>query len=140
MDAVKLRRSGLADQIDRMDQDGTLQNLAEALSSAFVQGIEKVEEFARELGHVDFKQLADDSAAWLREFGQHIDDAKMRVQLFAAPFRSVFNGVTSGFAAIGAAGAKFAERQLDFFQKIDRKSTRLNSSLVKIMLDDVGLI
>lgn len=118
MDAVKLRLSGLADQIDRMDQDGTLDNLAEALSSAFVQGIEKVEEFARELGHVDFKQLADDSAAWLREFGQHIDDAKMRVQLFAAPFRSVFNGVTSGFAAIGAAGAKFAERQLDFFQKI----------------------
>lgn len=118
MDTVKERLASLADQIDRMDQDGTLENLAEALSSAFVQGIEKVEEFARSLGSVDFKQLADDSAAWLREFGQHIDDAKMRVQLFAAPFRSVFNGVTSGFAAIGAAGAKFAERQLDFFQKI----------------------
>src|SRR5690606_13142421 len=109
MDAVKERLSGLADQIDRMDQDGTLENLAEALSSAFVQGIEKVEEFARSLGSVDFKQLADDSAAWMREFGQHIDDARVRLQLFFAPFRSLFNGVTAGFSLIGVVAAKVAE-------------------------------
>src|SRR5690606_14904639 len=35
-----------------------------------------------------------------------------------APFRMLFNSVTAGFATIGAAGAKFAERQLDFFQRI----------------------
>lgn len=101
MDAVKERLSGLADQIDRMDQDGTLENLAQALSNAFVQGIEKVEEFARSLGAVDFKQLSDDSAAWLNSFGQHIDDARTRLQLFFAPFRTLFNGVTSGISSIG---------------------------------------
>ncbi|QJD58199.1 tape measure protein [Pseudomonas sp. gcc21] len=103
MDEVKERMTGLADQIDRMDQDGTLDNLAQALSNAFVQGIEKVEEFAKELGAVDFKQLSDDSAAWLNQFGTKIDETRTRVQLFVAPFRTLFNGLTAGISGIGAA-------------------------------------
>lgn len=109
MDAVKDRLSALADQIDRMDQDGTLENLAQALSNAFVQGIQKAEEFARSLGAVDFKQLSDDSAAWLNSFGQHIDDARTRLQLFFAPFRTVLNGVTSGISAIGYTATRVAD-------------------------------
>ncbi|SDS26510.1 tape measure domain-containing protein [Halopseudomonas litoralis] len=109
MDAVKDRLSALADQIDRMDQDGTLENLAQALSDAFVQGIEKVEEFAQSLGAVNFKQLADDSASWFRDFGQHIDDAKTRLQLFFAPFRTLFNGVTSGISVIGYTVTRVAD-------------------------------
>src|SRR5690606_19477226 len=72
----------------------------------------------KSLAKVDFKTLIEDSSTWFNSFGRHIDDARMRVQLFFAPFRSMFNGVTSGFALIGAAGAKFAERQLVFFQRI----------------------
>lgn len=117
-DHIKGKLQEWSDKLRELKDDGTLDNLAEALSTAFIQGAEKVEEFIKSLAQVDFKTLADDSAAWLRQFGQQIDDARMRVQLFFAPFRTLFNGVTAGFATIGAAGAKFAERQLDFFQRI----------------------
>lgn len=109
MDAVQDRLRGLAEQIDQMEADGTLENLAEALSGAFVQGIEKIEEFARELGAVDFKQVANDSTAWLRDFGEKIDGVRMRIQLFFAPFRTLFNGLTSGIASVVA----WQTKQLD---------------------------
>lgn len=101
MDAVKERLSALADQIDRMDQDGTLDNLAEALSSAFVQGVEKVEEFARSLGDVDFKRLADESAEWLQDFGGKIDSA---VEMGQTAGR-IFTGVWHGFRTMVAGTA-----------------------------------
>lgn len=106
MDAVKERLSALADQIDRMDEDGTLDNLAQALSAAFVQGIEKIEEFARSLGHVDFKQLADASAEWLRDFGAKIDSAVEMGQMAGR----IFTGVWHGFRTMvtGAATALVA--------------------------------
>src|SRR5690554_2539479 len=99
MDAVKERLSGLADQIDRMDQDGTLENLAQALSNAFVQGIEKVEEFAHKLREVDFKQLADDAAAWFNQFESHVDSAVGKFNLLIAPLRIGTNLVTGFFSA-----------------------------------------
>jgi hypothetical protein len=50
----------------------------------------------------DFNKLIDDSSAWLSNFGSKIDEAATSVQLFVAPFRTLFNGVTSGLSALGA--------------------------------------
>ncbi|NLD15876.1 MAG: hypothetical protein GX665_12445 [Gammaproteobacteria bacterium] len=91
------------DNLLGMANDGTLDNLAQAISDAFVQGAEKVRDFVSGLGEIDFKQISADSSAWLSDFGAKIDDAVLRVRLFFAPFSTLFNGVTSGIAMIGAA-------------------------------------
>lgn len=108
LDFAKKKLGEVADKIDQMDKDGRLDKLATALSKAFEQGAEKAEELARKLLDVDFKKLTDDSSAWLSDFGAKIDSAKTSVQLFIAPFRTLFNGLTAGFATIGLAAATFA--------------------------------
>lgn len=103
LDYVKGLLGELATTIEQMDRDGSLDRLAKSLSNAFQQGADKVREFAKELGDVDTKKLADDTSSWLDKLGEKIDAATMRVQLFAAPFRTLFNGLTSGLSALGAA-------------------------------------
>lgn len=117
-DYVKDKLQEWTDKIIELKDSGHLKQLAESLSNAFIQGAEKVEEFIKSLAKVDFDTLIKDSSRWLNNFGAQIDDARMRVQLFFAPFRTLFNGVTAGFAMISAAGFKFAERQLSFFQRM----------------------
>lgn len=102
-DFVKGKLGDLADNIDAMANDGRLDRLAQGLSDAFVQGAEWVEDFIRQLAGVDFKRLTDDSAAWLSSFGTHLDDAAIRVKLFIAPFRTLFNGLTAGLSMFAAA-------------------------------------
>lgn len=118
LDYVKDQLQGVADIIDEWDRDGRLDQLATSFSNAFVQGAEWVKDFVSELVKVDFEQLTSQATGFFNNFGTAIDDATMRVKLFFAPFRTLFNGVTAGFATIGAAGAKFAERQLDLFQRM----------------------
>ena len=101
LDFVKGKLKELSDTISQMAQDGRLDKLAKGLSDAFIQGSEKLEEFAKSLLDVDFNTIADDSSRWLSDFGTKIDDAAQRVQLFVAPFRTMFNGLTSGFAVVG---------------------------------------
>src|SRR5690554_588477 len=97
-DHIKGKLQEWSDKLRELKDDGTLDNLAEALSTAFIQGAEKVEEFIKSLAKVDFKTLADDSAAWLRGFGQHIDDATNKIQMMLAPFRTGSNLITTFFA------------------------------------------
>lgn len=97
---VKTKLREVGDAIKQMASDGRLDALAKALSDAFVKGAEKVEAFARQLLDIDFSKLTDDSAAWLSGFGEKIDDAATRVQLFVAPFRTLFNGLTSGLSLV----------------------------------------
>jgi len=92
----------LSDYLDEMANDGRLDRLAQGLSDAFVQGAEWVEGFIRQLAGVDFKRLTDDSAAWLSNFGAHLDDASARLKLFVAPFRTLFNGLTAGLSGFAA--------------------------------------
>lgn len=94
--------NGLHDTLYELANDGTLDNLAEAVSDAFVQGAEKVRELAGSLKEVDFKRLADDSSSWLRTFGEQIDDALLRVKLFFAPFRTLLNGFTTGISMMAS--------------------------------------
>ncbi|TKA90400.1 phage tail length tape measure family protein [Halopseudomonas bauzanensis] len=108
-DYVKDKLQEWTDKLVELKNSGQLQELAESLSNAFIQGAEKVEEFIKSLAKVDFDTLIQDSAAWLNNFGQHIDDARMRVQLFFAPFRTLFNGVTSGISSIGYAVTRVAD-------------------------------
>lgn len=108
-DYVKDKLQEWTDKLIELKNSGQLQELAESLSNAFIQGAEKVEEFIKSLAKVDFDTLIQDSAAWLNSFGQHIDDARMRVQLFFAPFRTLFNGVTSGISSIGYAVTRVAD-------------------------------
>ena len=102
LEYVKGELKQLSDRISQMAADGSLDRLAKGLSNAFVQGVEWVKRFARELVKVDFKQLADDSAAWLNSFGQHLDDAQLRLEAFWAPFRALGNTITGGLSQVAA--------------------------------------
>ena len=106
LEYVKGELKQLSDRISQMAADGSLDKLAKGLSDAFIQGAEKVKELARELLAVDFKKLTADSSAWLKGFGQAIDDVSMRVQLFVAPFRTMFNGLTAGLSLIAGSMLK----------------------------------
>lgn len=103
LDFVKGKLQGVLDTLKEMDGDGRLDRLAESLSSAFIQGAEKAEALTRRLLDIDFARLTTESAAWLDQFGAKIGDATTRVQLFIAPFRTLFNGFTAGVSAAGAA-------------------------------------
>lgn len=102
-DFVKQKLAEVAESIEQMDKDGRLDALATSLSNAFIQGAQKVEEFATRLLDVDFKKLTDDSAAWLNQFGEKIDSTIRSVELLTTPLRVAANVVT-GFAS-GAAAA-----------------------------------
>ncbi|MDH0894223.1 MULTISPECIES: tape measure protein [unclassified Pseudomonas] len=102
LDYAKQQLKGVADYIDRMDKDGRLDKLATALSNAFKQGGEKAKEFAAELLKVDFEKLTDDTAKWLNSFGQKLDDAKLRLEAFWAPFRTMGNVITGGLSQVAA--------------------------------------
>src|SRR5690554_1145982 len=117
-DHIKGKLQEWSDKLRELKDDGTLDNLAEALSTAFIQGAEKVEEFIKSLAKVDFKTLADDSAAWMREFGQHIDDVVVRVNSFFLPFRALFNGLTTGISGIGYAITRVGDGALQVIQGI----------------------
>ncbi|MEJ6656019.1 MAG: tape measure protein, partial [Pseudomonas sp.] len=109
LDYVKDQLQDVADTIDEWDRDGRLDELATSLSAAFVQGAEWVKGFAAELVQVDIKTLAKDTTEFFNNFGTAIDDAATRVQLFFAPFRSLFNGVTSGISSIGYTATRVAD-------------------------------
>lgn len=102
LDYVKGRLIELAETIDQMDKDGRLDALATSLSNAFIQGAQWVENFAAKLLTVDFAKLSTDSSNWLNSFGSHLDDVAERVQLFVAPFRTLFNGLTAGLSGFAA--------------------------------------
>lgn len=95
---VKRRLLEVSQYIDGMAADGRLDRLAKSLSDAFIQGIEWVERFGKSLLDVDFKTFSQDSAQWLSGFGRHLDEAAQKVSLFILPFRSLFNGITSGLS------------------------------------------
>lgn len=102
LDYAKEQLRGVADYIDRMDKDGRLDKLATSLSKAFEQGAEKVKEFAGELVEVDFTKLTDDTTVWLNNFGQKLDEAKVRLEAFWAPFRTLGNTITGGLSQVAA--------------------------------------
>lgn len=118
LDYAKEQLSALADTIAQMDSDGRMDKLAKALATAFEQGGEKIKEFAARLVEVDFNQLIDSSSTWLSDFGAKIESAAQSVQMFAAPFRTLFNGITSGLSVAGLAVVKFGELNLAVFSKI----------------------
>ncbi len=108
-DLVKNKLQAFSDVLTELEADGTLDALAASISSAFEVGAEKVEQFIRSIAKVDFKTLAQDSADWLNNFSQNIDDAMLRTKLFIAPFRTLFNGITSGISTLA----------LGFLQQVD---------------------
>ncbi|MBX9762882.1 MAG: phage tail length tape measure family protein [Pseudomonadaceae bacterium] len=107
-DFIQRKLVELSTYLDEMANDGRLDVLAKGLSDAFIQGAEKVEAFAKKLLDIDFKKLTEDSGGWLSDFGSKIDEATTRLQLFVAPFRTLFSGLTAGFATLGLAATEFA--------------------------------
>lgn len=96
MDIVKEKLQGVLDKVIELTDDGTLDNLAEALSAAFVEGTIKLEEFIGSLASVDFKQLIDGSSEWLSDFGTKIDSAVEMADIAGR----IFTGVWHGFRAL----------------------------------------
>ena len=93
----------LSNYLDEMANDGRLDALAEAISTAFIEGAERAEEFAKKLLEVDFKTLTDDATRWLENFGEKLDTTGRWITLITAPFRVLINVVTGGISAIGMA-------------------------------------
>lgn len=102
LDYVKGRLKALADTIDEMDRDGRLDKLAKSLSTAFIEGAQRVEQFTKKLFGVDFNKLTDESTGWLTGFGKKLDETAERVQLFTAPFITLGATLSGGFAQIAA--------------------------------------
>ncbi|GLU42306.1 tape measure protein [Pseudomonas sp. NBRC 100443] len=121
LDYVKGKLQALADTIAQMDADGRLDKLAEGLSDAFVQGAEWVGDFIKRLGEVDFKALVDNTSTWLSGFRSEIDEMATRVQLFIAPFRTLFNGITSGLSTLGLTWASTMGLMVSGIEKIAAK-------------------
>lgn len=117
-DLVKNKMQDFSDVLTDLEADGTLDDLAKAISVAFEAGAKKVEEFVRSLSKVDFKTLTQESADWLNNFSANVDDAMTRLQLFFAPFKTLFNLVHSGFAATGAFVLALTDTVLAGVQKI----------------------
>ncbi|HEY1028403.1 MAG TPA: phage tail length tape measure family protein [Pseudomonas sp.] len=93
----------VADSLDEMANDGRLDRLAEALSTAFIDAAERAEEFAKKLLDIDFSTLTDDASRWLDDFGEKLDTAGRWITMITAPFRLLVNVVTGGISAIGVA-------------------------------------
>lgn len=115
MDYVKQQLLGVADAIDQMDKDGRLDRLAASLSDAFIQASEWLKRFVTDVADVDFGNLADKAGDWLGDFGAKLDDARMRVELFIAPFTTLFHGLVAGFATVGLAAISLAKAVVDPF-------------------------
>lgn len=93
----------VADTLDEMANDGRLDRLAEALSTAFIDAAERAEEFAKKLLDIDFSTLTDDASRWLDDFGEKLDTAGRWITMITAPFRVLVNVVTGGISVIGVA-------------------------------------
>ena len=115
LDYVKRQLLGVADAIDQMDKDGRLDRLAASLSDAFIQASEWLKRFVTDVAEVDFGNLADKAGDWLGDFGAKLDDARMRVELFIAPFTTLFHGLVAGFATVGLAAISLAKAVVDPF-------------------------
>lgn len=115
LDYVKQQLLGVADAIDQMDRDGKLDQLATTLSDAFIEASEWVKRFIGDIADFDLSELSDKASTWLSDLGAKLDDARMRVQLFVAPFTTLFQGLVAGFAAIGLAAVSLAKNMADPF-------------------------
>lgn len=115
LDYVKQQLLGVADAIDQMDQDGRLDQLATTLSDAFIEASEWVKRFIGDIADFDLSELSEKASAWLSDLGTKLDDARIRVQLFVAPFTTLFQGLVAGFAAIGLAAVTLAKNIADPF-------------------------
>src|SRR5690554_3620495 len=98
MDIVKEKLQGVIDKIVGFSADGTLDKLAKAIGIAFEVAVEKVDEFVKSLGEIDFKTIADDSSKWLGDFESKINSSISAVVKLTAPVRILAN-VFTGFGA-----------------------------------------
>lgn len=115
-DYVKIKLEEVRSTIIRLRDDGSLDRLAQGLANAFVQGVDWAGKFIAKLGEVDFQKLTTDSATWLDGFGKKLDESAKKVEIFAAPFKTLWYGLTGGlsqvvasFAAVGYQIATLAE-------------------------------
>lgn len=102
-DFIQRKLLELSDKLDEMANDGSLDALAEALSSAFIDAAERAEEFAKKLLAIDVSTLTSDASRWLDDFGEKLDTAGRWITMITAPFRVLVNVVTGGISAIGMA-------------------------------------
>lgn len=102
-DYLKDKLVEIGEKLTELEADGTLDNLAIAISDAFVVGAKKVEEFARSLGDINFKQLVDDSSKWLSSFESKIDSVIESASIADRVFTGVWNsfrGLVTGAATV----------------------------------------
>lgn len=119
-DYVKRRLTDLSNSIQAMADDGRLDRLAQGLSNAFIQGISWVGQFIAKLGEVDFKQLTDDSVVWLNNFGKNLDETAKKVEIFTAPFKTLWYVVSGGLSQVAASFVAIGYQILTAAEKVGK--------------------
>ena len=92
----------LSDWLDEMANNGRLDEIAQSLSDAFVNGAEAVSDYIKKLADVDFEGLANRASSMARQIGPAIETAVSTGRVVAATLTTVWNAfsftVTSGAA------------------------------------------
>lgn len=120
LETLQTKLQGVLETIKDMQDDGTLDELAQSLGEAFEVGVEKSEELVRSLAKVDFKELAKETTEFFSNFGTKIDETKQRLDAFMLPFRALWNGLTAGISLAGAAVSGLVELSLAGAEKVAR--------------------
>lgn len=91
-----------ADYLDEMANDGRLDDIAQSLSDAFVNGAEAISEYAKKLATVDFEGLANRASALSRQIGPAIEATVSTGRAVVATLTTVWNAFSFTVTAAAA--------------------------------------
>ncbi len=92
----------LSDYLDEMANDGRLDDIAQSLSDAFVNGAEAVSEYVKKLAEVDFEGLANRASAMARQIGPAIETTVSAGRAVVATLSTVWNAFSIAVTSTAA--------------------------------------
>ena len=111
LDYVKGKLSALAEYIEEMDKNGTLDKIAQDLSNAFVGASESISDYLKSFKKLDLGKLADDAQNLSKKVGPAIDQTVTAGKYATATLTTVWNGfsvLVNSTAAVLAKGVQLS--------------------------------
>jgi tape measure domain-containing protein len=102
LDYVKQQLKGVADYIDAMDKNGTLDRVAKGLSDAFIAGAEKAKELTASIREIDFAELAGKAEGAVERISSAVETATTAGRYVIATLDAVWNGFSAAVTASAA--------------------------------------
>ena len=100
----------LSDYLDEMANDGRLDDIAQSLSDAFVNGAEAVSEYIKRLAEVDFEGLANSASAAARQIGPAIESTVSTGRAVVATLTTVWNAFSIAVTSSAAVLLKISQQ------------------------------